>query len=100
MPIRVAIVEDDEAVCDALATLLVLESYSVRTYASGEAFMRAASNKWQPDCLLLDLLMPGENGIEFLQEADIKKKFPGTKVFVVSNVDSEEFAKQQTDQIE
>src|SRR3954452_15111193 len=76
----VAIVEDDEAVCDALATLLVLESYSVRTYASGEAFMRAASNKWQPDCLLLDLLMPDCSGADVLEVLDTAS----TPVIVIS----------------
>src|SRR5215217_5791931 len=63
----VAIVEDNEAVRDALATILVLEGYSVRTYASGEAFMRAARNKRQPDCVLLDLFMPDGSGADVLE---------------------------------
>jgi CheY-like chemotaxis protein len=48
----------------------------------------------KPDAIILDLVMPGENGIEFLQRADLKDKLPHTKVFVVSNVESDEFAKQ------
>ena len=70
MKALVAIVEDNEAVCDALATILVLEGYSVRTYASGEAFMRAARNKRQPDCVLLDLFMPDGSGVEVLEVLD------------------------------
>jgi two-component system, LuxR family, response regulator FixJ len=76
----VAIVEDNVAVRDALATILVLEGYSVRTYASGEVFMRSARNKRQPDCVLLDLFMPDGSGADVLEVLDTAS----TPVIVIS----------------
>src|SRR5690348_4759145 len=40
-----------------------------------------------PDLILLDLLMPKANGIDFLKDYDLTKH-PQTKVIVFSNMDS------------
>jgi DNA-binding NarL/FixJ family response regulator len=47
-----------------------------------------------PSLIILDLLMPGDNGVEFLKKANLAKNYPQTKVLVVSNVESPEFAEQ------
>jgi RNA polymerase sigma factor (sigma-70 family) len=60
---RVAIVDDDEAVRDALALLLRLHAFDVRAFASGEEFLAWAGT--QPvDCVLLDLRMNGLPGLD------------------------------------
>jgi RNA polymerase sigma factor (sigma-70 family) len=56
------IVDDDAAVRDSLSLLLGLHSYQTQTFASAEDFLAA----WQPErngCLLLDLKMPGMDGL-------------------------------------
>lgn len=59
----VAIVDDDEAVRDALGLLLRLHAFDVRAFASGEAFLAWAGT--QPvDCVLLDLRMNGLPGLD------------------------------------
>ncbi len=60
---RVYVVDDDDAVRDALAALLGSVRLPCATYASAEAFLAVVS----PDmrgCLLLDARMPGMGGLE------------------------------------
>jgi FixJ family two-component response regulator len=75
--VEIAVVEDNEAVSDALATILVLEGYTVRTYACGDEFLKAGAS---PDCILLDLCMPFGSGQEVLEAVDTKM----TPVIVIS----------------
>jgi two-component system, LuxR family, response regulator FixJ len=58
---RVAVVDDDAAVCNGLRFLLEAHGFSVRTYADGAEFLRDNSDIV---CLVVDYLMPGLNGLE------------------------------------
>ena len=60
---RVHIVEDDEAVRESLQLVLESIGYRVSVYDSANRFIEA----WNPDmagCLVLDIRMPGMNGME------------------------------------
>lgn len=57
------IVDDDEAIRDALEWLFKTRGVSCRTWPSGEHFLDA----WQPDwrgCIVLDIRMQGMSGLE------------------------------------
>jgi two-component system response regulator DctR len=59
----VFIVDDDEAIRDALAWLFQSRGVDARTFASAEEFLA----RWHPDlrgCLLLDIRMEGMTGLE------------------------------------
>ncbi len=58
----VHVVDDDDAVRDALSLLLGLRGYATRTYADGSAFL-AAFDASASGCVLLDLKMPGHDGL-------------------------------------
>ncbi len=58
----VFIVEDDQAVRDALGLLLGLRGYPVAMFADAESFLRAYRPDWR-GCLLADVRMPGMDGI-------------------------------------
>ena len=58
----VHIVDDDNAVRDSLSLLLSLRGYATRAYSSGDEFL-AAVDAAMPGCVLLDLRMPGTEGL-------------------------------------
>lgn len=63
----VSVVDDDQAVCKAVARLLRTAGFAVATYSSPRRFLEQHGRD-TPGCLVLDLAMPGLNGLE-LQEA-------------------------------
>ena len=63
----VHIVDDDDAVRDALQMLMTSENIAAKTYASAEDFITQKNIK-KPGCLLLDVRMPGMNGLQLLEQ--------------------------------
>jgi FixJ family two-component response regulator len=59
----VAVVDDDIAVRESLESLIRSVGMAVRVFASAEEFLNAAHPN-KPDCLILDVRMPGMSGIE------------------------------------
>jgi two-component system, LuxR family, response regulator FixJ len=60
----VYIVDDDEAVCQSLERMLRTAGFATVTYGSGIAFLDAAAAGLAPGCLLLDMWMPGMDGLD------------------------------------
>ena len=59
----IAVVDDEDSVRKAVLRVLRAAGFSARGFASGTEFL----NSWhfdRPDCLVLDLQMPGLSGIE------------------------------------
>ena len=63
MNIKIAIIEDDQDICEILEYNLQQEGYDVTSYIDGEKGLEAVT-KDPPDLLLLDLMLPGRNGLE------------------------------------
>ncbi len=65
---RVTIVDDDDAIREALVSLLHLEGYATETHSSATSYLekleQAAPEFPGPHCLLLDVKMPGLTGLE------------------------------------
>jgi two-component system response regulator FixJ len=59
----VFVVDDDEAMRDALVQLLESAGLRVETHAEGASFLAAYAAD-RPGCLLLDMAMPGMRGLE------------------------------------
>ncbi|MDX1942883.1 MAG: response regulator transcription factor [Saprospiraceae bacterium] len=80
---RVCIVEDDHVIREAFATLIgAIDNYDiVGTYGNAEDAI-AAVESVRPDVLLMDIELPGINGIEGISR--IKKIRPKTQVIVVT----------------
>jgi two-component system response regulator MprA len=60
---RVLVVEDDQAVRDAVARALRYEGYDVRTAVDGNDALAHVTDD-DPDVIVLDVLMPGTDGLE------------------------------------
>lgn len=61
--LRIAVVDDEEHVRKAIQRLLRAADMEVETFPSGAEFLDAMQIG-EPDCLVLDLHMPGVNGFE------------------------------------
>ncbi|MGI9419061.1 MAG: response regulator FixJ [Geminicoccaceae bacterium] len=62
------IVDDDDAVRDSLEALLLAEGYDVTGFASAEAFLADRDPSLIAGCCLLDIRMPGMDGLTLLRE--------------------------------
>ena len=72
----VAVLDDDELVRTALVRLLDAAGHTARSFSSGQDFL-AAWHFDPPDCLVLDLQMPGLSGLEVQQALNkAGAKFP------------------------
>jgi two-component system response regulator FixJ len=65
-PPIIAVVDDDEAMREALFDLLQVVGLSCRVFDRAEAFL-AAYTPGAFDCLITDVRMPGISGLELLQ---------------------------------
>jgi FixJ family two-component response regulator len=61
----VSVVDDDESLRRSLRNLLGSVGFRVETFASAEAFLTSV-HRVQTGCLVLDLSMPGMNGLDLL----------------------------------
>jgi len=74
----VAIVDDEEPVRKALKRLLRASGLDAESYANGQEFLDAAAEH-RPDCVVLDLHMPGMSGLQVLR----KLKDAGQRLSIV-----------------
>ena len=81
-PARLAVVDDDPAFSDYLTTLLGSRGYDVKAYTSGADLLQALGAGPAPDVVLLDVLMPGMNGLETLKAA--REANPAVQVIMLS----------------
>ncbi len=80
---RVLVIDDDSDIRDAVTEVLAFEGHEVFTAAEGEqGLVRCRLVK--PDLVLLDLMMPGMNGWDFLRALRRDEAIAGTPVVVVS----------------
>jgi DNA-binding NtrC family response regulator len=63
----VAIVDDDSAFANYLRTFLSLRGYETRSYTRGDELLASVKQGDPPDIVLLDVMMPGMNGLETLR---------------------------------
>ncbi len=78
---KILIVDDEVSILQSLSGILEDEGYEVILAASGEEGLERAK-KDQPDLILLDIWMPGTDGITVLDE--IKKLYPLIPVMIIS----------------
>ena len=71
----VAVVDDDPDILDLVETMLEMEGHQVVTFDSGLAALEALRAK-SPDLVILDITMPGMDGIELLRQLRLKSQVP------------------------
>jgi len=77
----ILLVEDDEAVRDAVSLMLERAGYAV-TMAENGIVAAGLLEDWQPHLVITDIFMPDGDGIETLNL--VKRRWPGTPVIAIS----------------
>ena len=72
---KILIVDDDSNIADLISLYLMKECYETRIVGDGEAAL-AAVNTFEPDLILLDLMLPGMDGYQVCREVRSSKDIP------------------------
>ncbi len=81
---KILIVDDEPSMLSYLRTVLEFDSYAVDTASSGPAAIQRVREGASPDLVLLDVLMPGLDGLETLRQ--LRQLNPRIKVVMLSCV--------------
>jgi FixJ family two-component response regulator len=71
----VYVVDDDKRVREALSALLRANGRDVQAFSSGEEFLDTPHQKNVVACLILDMRMPGMNGLEVQKLVRMDSRF-------------------------
>ncbi|QIG47826.1 response regulator [Nordella sp. HKS 07] len=82
---RIAIVDDDAAVRQALRRLLNAAALEAVSYSSGAEFLEALASG-EPSCVILDMHMPGLSGLDV--QRHLAKSKSTVPVIVITGHDS------------
>jgi len=80
---RILVIEDDPDIMELLAYTLGKEGYEVQSAPTGEAGLKAMEER-VPDLVVLDVMLPGIDGLELLRRAKSNQALRETPVIMVS----------------
>ena len=83
---KILVIDDETTMLETLSSFFGNRGYQLMTAASAEAALKLIKEE-QPSLALIDIKLPGMNGLELLRI--IKKDYPGVKTFVVTAYDEE-----------
>src|ERR1700742_3372880 len=81
---NILLVDDEPGMLRYIRTLLEVDDYKVETATTGEEAVARVQKGLHPDLVLLDLLMPGIDGLQTLEQ--LRQIKPGLKVVMLSCV--------------
>src|SRR5690348_3261276 len=81
---KILLVDDEPGMLKYIRTLLEVDNYKVETATTGEEAVQRVQKGMQPDLVLLDVLMPGIDGLETLEQ--LRELKPGVRVVMLSCV--------------
>lgn len=82
---KILVVEDDDGLQRMYQTALTKAGFDVTTANNGsEALVRVEDQTY--DIIMLDMLMSGMSGLDFLKAYDIRTKMPNAKLIALTNI--------------
>ncbi len=85
MSARVLVVDDDQEICELLQEYLTKQGYVVNTVNDGEQMHRHIEQSGYPDLILLDVMLPGEDGFSLCQAVRRTSSIPIIMLTAVSD---------------
>jgi len=82
--LRVLVADDDEGVTSVVARTLTREGYDVRTASDGDAAVHAM-REWAADAIVLDVLMPGRDGLAVCRQ--VRSEHPDIGILMLTAKD-------------
>lgn len=83
MSVRILVVDDEEDVVETVAGRLLREGYIVAKAYDGEAALDLVK-EFNPDIILLDLMMPKINGLDVVKEVRTKHLDKWMPIIIIS----------------
>lgn len=82
---KILVVEDDNFLANAYRIKFADLGYEAKIAADGEAALKTLET-WEPEVVVLDLVMPNMDGYEFLENMRAMSKYKNTPVLVSTNL--------------
>lgn len=86
---KILIVEDDLSLYNLFKTDLEIKGYAVSNVSDGSLAYDAVKTQ-TPDIVLLDVMLPGKNGLEILEELKTQDETKDIKVVMLTNFGDED----------
>ena len=94
---NILIIEDEHDTCEVYAEVLSMAGNKVQEAADGETGMQKIRDEnW--DVLLLDIMLPGKDGLKILKEIRANPELRKGLVVALTNLNSEGIIKEAFDQ--
>lgn len=90
---NILIIDDDPATTRLLEVLLTREGYNILTENLSDNAMQATKN-YQPDLIILDLMMPGTDGFEICQTMKNDPELANIPVLMFTSANQADIRKQ------
>jgi twitching motility two-component system response regulator PilH len=85
---KILVVDDSKTELHHLSDLLGKRGYSVRTAENGEEAMRRLAEE-KPDLILMDVVMPGQNGFQLTRSITRDPRFADVPVIMCTSKNQE-----------
>jgi two-component system, OmpR family, response regulator len=82
---RILVVDDDPEICELLDEYLTKAGFDVETVENGEALLNYLDQQGYPDLILLDVMMPGNDGFTLCQKMREESNVPIIMLTAVSD---------------
>lgn len=80
---RILVADDEEDIRDLVVTKLELAGFEVRAHPDGPSALEGIRS-WEPDLAVLDVTMPGMNGLDVLREVRRDPEVSETRIVLLT----------------
>jgi DNA-binding response OmpR family regulator len=85
--VKVFVIEDETEIADIIAHFLRKENIETLTFESAESFLEKVQELPVPQLFILDLMLPGMDGVEFLKYLKREPRYKDVPVIILSAKD-------------